>query len=255
MSSVLGVNRASRLSAWVDMLQGAAGLVLVLFMWAHMFMVSSILLGKDAMYFVSRMFEGEPLLGKPYPILVSGVAIFIFTALAVHAVLALRRFPSSAQQYRVLHRHIGGLRHGDTTLWYVQVITGFALFFLASVHIYQLMLHPGDIGPYASSDRIWSGRFWPLYLVLLFVVEIHGGIGIYRLVIKWGWFLGADPKRGRKRLKIIKWLLTAFFLVLGLMTLAAYMKIGMEHEAQAGERYVPAHLQSSHSSQLPTSQH
>ena len=142
-----------------------------------------------------------------------------------------------------MHRHIAGLRHGDTTLWYVQVITGFALFFLASVHLYQLLMHPGDIGPYASSDRIWSGRFWPLYLVLLFVVEIHGGIGIYRLVIKWGWFLGDNPRRGRRRLQIIKWLLTAFFLILGLLTLAAYMKIGMEHESRAGERYVPSYLQ------------
>lgn len=244
MSQMMAVNRPSRVSAWIDMLQGATGLLLVLFMWAHMFMVSSILLGKDAMYFVSRMFEGEPILGKPYPILVSGVAIFIFSALLIHAFLALRRFPSSTGQYQAMHRHVVGLRHGDTTLWTIQVVTGFALFFLASVHLYQLMMHPGDIGPYASSDRIWSGRFWPLYLVLLFVVEIHGGVGIYRLVVKWGWFLGADPRRGRRRLKLIKWLLTTFFLLLGLLTLAAYMKIGIEHEAQAGERYLPAHKQS-----------
>jgi len=65
-----------RWPAWWDMAQGASGLVLVLFMWMHMFMVSSILLGKDAMYFVARMFEGEPLFGKPYPFLVSGFAAF-----------------------------------------------------------------------------------------------------------------------------------------------------------------------------------
>lgn len=222
------------------MVQGATGLFLVLFMWVHMFMVSSILLGKDAMYFVSRMFEGEPILGKPYPILVSGFAVVILSLIMVHAFLALRRFPASAGQYQTLHRHIGQLKHSDTTFWYVQVITGFILFFLASVHLYQLITHPSDIGPYASSDRVWSGWVWPLYLVLLFVVELHAGIGIYRLVLKWGLFLGDNPKRNRHRLHVIKWALTAFFLVLGLLTLATYMKIGAEHEERAGERYVPS---------------
>lgn len=228
--------------ARLDLVQGGTGLLLVLFMWAHMFFVSSILLGKDAMYWVARMFEGEPLFGKAYPILVSLVAIFIFTAIVVHAVLALRKFPSSYREYHAMHQHLGRFRHGDTLLWYVQVATGFALFFLASVHLYQLTFHPADIGPYASSDRVWSGRMWPLYLVLLFVVELHGGIGIYRLVIKWGLFLGNNPKKNRRRLQFVKWAITTFFLVLGLATLAAYMKIGAEHADRVGERYVPTHI-------------
>ena len=44
------------------------------------------------------------------------------------------------------------------------------------------------------------------------------------------------PNANRRRLKTLKWALTAFFLVLGLATLAAYMKIGIEHAAHAGER-------------------
>ena len=231
----------NRWPAWMDMAQGATGLVLVLFMWTHMFLVSSILLGKDAMYFVARLFEAEPILGKPYPILVSLFAAFILTLIVVHAVLALRKFPNSASQYRTLHQHLGSLKHTDSSLWYVQVLTGFALFFLASVHLYQLMTHPADIGPYASSDRVWSGRVWPLYLILLFVVELHAGIGIYRLVIKWGLFLGDNAKRNRKILHSIKWALTIFFIVLGLFTLAAYMKIGAEHADRVGERYVPSY--------------
>ena len=46
-------------------------------MWAHMLFVSSILLGEDAMYFVARLFEAEPIFGKPYPILVSGVLVSV----------------------------------------------------------------------------------------------------------------------------------------------------------------------------------
>ncbi|TVZ40660.1 succinate dehydrogenase subunit C [Alteromonadaceae bacterium 2753L.S.0a.02] len=240
MSAVEQAVKPSRWPAYMDMVQGATGLFLVLFMWAHMFMVSSILLGKDAMFWVARMFEAEPIFGKPYPMLVSGFAVFILALIMIHAFLALRRFPASAGQYHTIHRHIGNLKHSDTTLWYVQVVTGFALFFMASVHLYQLISHPANIGPYASSDRVWSGMMWPLYLILLFVVELHAGIGIYRLVIKWGLFLGDNPKRNRHRLHVLKWLLTVFFLVLGLATLAAYMKIGYQHADQAGERYVPS---------------
>ncbi|WP_188149998.1 fumarate reductase cytochrome b subunit [Teredinibacter waterburyi] len=242
----------NRWPAWMDMAQGATGLILVLFMWTHMFLVSSILLGKDAMYFVARLFEGEPMLGKPYPILVSLFAVFILTLIVVHAVLALRKFPNSASQYRTLHQHLGNLKHADSSLWYVQVLTGFALFFLASVHLYQLITHPADIGPYASSDRVWSGRVWPLYLILLFVVELHAGIGIYRLVIKWGLFLGDNAKRNRKILHSIKWALTIFFIVLGLFTLGAYMKIGAEHADRVGERYVPSYHQTESNHQIQT---
>src|SRR5690606_4990244 len=88
----------SRWPARLDVIQGVTGLLLVLFMWAHMGFVSSILLGKDAMYFVARMFEGEPIFGKPYPFLVSIVAAVVFILFAVHALLALRKFPSSFSQ-------------------------------------------------------------------------------------------------------------------------------------------------------------
>ena len=46
----------------------------------------------------------------------------------------------------------------------------------------------------------------------------------------------------RELLKRLKWGITVFFLALGLLTLAAYMKIGYEHRNRAGERYIPSHL-------------
>ncbi|HZI84613.1 MAG TPA: succinate dehydrogenase/fumarate reductase cytochrome b subunit, partial [Casimicrobiaceae bacterium] len=71
-------------------------------------------------------------------------------------------------------------------------------------------------------------------------VEVHGGIGMYRLAVKWGWFAGDDPDATRRRLKAAKWAMTVFFLALGFATLAAYAKIGFDHAARYGERYVPA---------------
>ena len=243
-------SKLSRWPAWLDIIQGGTGLFLVLFMWVHMIFVSSILLGKDAMYTVARLFEGEPFFGEPYPILVSLFAIFILTVIVIHAVVAVRKIPSSYREYSKLNQHLGRFKHHDSLLWYVQVVTGFVLMFLATVHLYQLIMHPADIGPYASSDRVWSGRMWPFYLILLFVVEIHGGVGLYRLIIKWGWFLGDDVKKARKRLQKIKWSITGFFLVLGLLTLGAYMKIGADHADNVGERYQPL---AQYSSYLPNS--
>ncbi|HEY6131331.1 MAG TPA: fumarate reductase cytochrome b subunit, partial [Halioglobus sp.] len=231
-----------RVSVWparVDVLQSLSGLLLVLFVWAHMFFESSILLGTDAMYRVSRMFEGEPLFGRPYPLLVSAVGIVVFLLIAGHAILALRKFPGSTQQYRQFHRHMSALRHSDTTLWYVQVVTGFCLFFLVSVHLYIVITQPGNIGPYASSDRIWSGRFWILYALLLVTVHLHAGIGFYRLAMKWGPLSTANSKVVRARLKVAMWCIVVFFLCLGTASLLTYMKIGYEHADHVGEPYIP----------------
>lgn len=232
--------RKSRWPARMDLAQSLTGLVLGLFMWGHMFFVSSILVSKDAMWTITKLFEGYFFFGTAYPGMVSVIVAGIFALVVVHAFLAMRKFPANYRQYRDFTGHRRMMRHGDTTLWWLQAVTGFLLFFIAAAHLYQMMMHPGDIGPYASADRVWSGRWWPLYLVALFCVELHAGIGLYRLAVKWGWFVGPDANAGRKRLQALKWSLTVFFLVLGLATLGAYMKIGYDHRDRVGERYTPA---------------
>ncbi len=233
-------HRHDRWPARLDLAQSLSGLLLALFMWAHMLLVSSILLGKEAMYTVAKALEGQFVFGRPVPVLVSFAVAGVAALIVVHALLAMRKFPGGWRALATFGEHRRTLRHGDTTLWWVQAVTGFALFFLASPHLVQMLLHPELIGPYESGDRVWSGRWWPVYLVLLFAVELHAGIGLYRLAVKWGWPAGADPGRMRARLKTLKWGLTVVLLVLGLATLAAYMKIGHEHRERAGERYVPA---------------
>ena len=245
LTSALPLSAPQQLRRWparLDFLQSATGLALGLFMWVHMFFVSSILLGKEAMWTVARMFEGYFIFGSPQYWLVSLLVATVFTLFIVHAALALRKFPTSYRQYRTYRDHLKGMRHEDTTLWYWQVVTGFALFFMASVHLYIMMTHPDRIGPFESADRVWSDLMWPLYLVMLFAVEFHGGVGLYRVALKWGWFEKGDPVATRHRLRAFKWALTAFFLILGVATLAAYMKIGIEHAPNYGQHYVPAAL-------------
>lgn len=231
-------NRSSG-AAWLDLIQGATGFALVLFMWAHLFAVSSILLGKEAMYRVARFFEGSLFFAEPKPILVSLIALLIFILFAIHAVLAIRKIPGSYRQYRVYLNHVRNMRHEETTLWLLQVITGLVLMFFATAHLYEMFMHPADIGPYASADRMVSGGMLPLGIVLLLAAEVHAGIGLYRLIIKWGWFGLTDTPQKRGRLRVAIYSLVGFMLLLGLLTQAAYVKIGLEHRENAGERYHP----------------
>ena len=232
--------RKSRWPARLDLAQGATGLVLVLFMWGHMFFVSSILLGRDAMWAVARFFEGYFFFGRAYPWIVSVAVAGVAALIVAHAALALRKFPASYRQFATFRAHMHVMDHGDTTLWFWQVLTGFAMFFLAPAHLYVMLSRPDRIGPFESADRVWSDHFWPLYVLLLLAVELHAGVGLYRLAVKWGWLPGSDADATRRNLKRLKWALTVFFLALGLATLAAYVKIGIEHQASYGERYVPA---------------
>lgn len=232
----------SRWPARMDLAQSLSGLFLGLFMWGHMLFVSSILISQDVMWAITKLFEGYFFFGRAFPGIVSVIVLLILVTLITHAFLAMRKFPANYQQYRAFIGHKKLLHHSDTTLWWWQCVTGFALFFLATVHLYQMLMHPGLIGPLESGERVWSGRWWPIYLVMLFCVELHGGIGLYRLAVKWGWFMGRDPAKGRERLTILKWALTVFFLLLGLVTLAAYAKIGYQNRNTSGERYTPAWL-------------
>lgn len=242
---VAGVKQVElqHMPAWLDFLQSASGLLLALFMWGHMAFVSSILISKDAMYTVTRFFEGEYIFGKPYPVIVTVIVSLIFIIFIAHAGLAMRKFPSSYKQYRVFLTHRKQLQHSDTSLWLIQAITGFAMFFLGTAHLYTMLTHSADIGPFASADRVWSGGSWILDLPLLLAVEFHGGIGLYRLAVKWGWFDGSNPRRNRIRLKRFMWGMIGFLLMLGMMSLAAYMKIGQAHAEKAGEHYIPPVLQ------------
>ena len=229
----------SRWPARLDLLQSGTGLFLALFMWGHMFFVSSILISNDAMWTITKFFEGYFFFGRPYPAIVSLVVAAVIAMLVVHAFLAVRKFPIDYRQFTLFRSHMKMMRHEDTTLWFWQVFTGFALFFLAAPHLFVVLTHPELIGPFESSDRVWTGHYWPLYILLLLAVEFHGGIGLYRLAVKWGWFEGRDPDATRKRLKTLKWALTVFFLLLGFTTLGAYIKIGIRHAPYYGERYIP----------------
>ena len=58
-------------------------------------------------------------------------------------------------------------------------------------------------------------------------MELHGSIGLYRLAVKWGWFESKTPELTLKRLRNFKLFISSFFIILGLLTYAAYVKKGL----------------------------
>ena len=70
--------RKSRLPAKLDFMQSFTGGFLALFMWAHMLLVSSILISKDFMYTVTKLLEGSFIFEGGNPLLVTIAAAVIF---------------------------------------------------------------------------------------------------------------------------------------------------------------------------------
>ncbi len=238
--------KKSRLPARLDFLQSGTGLILGLFMWVHMLLVGSIILGKGAFNWVAKTMELAFLSdsGHGYPIAVFFAVSGIFTLFIIHAMLGMRKFPISWKQHRIMRDQMSMMKHQDTNYWYIQALTGFIMFFAGSVHLYIMLTNPGSIDPYLSADRMVSGNMWFVYLILLICVELHGTIGLYRLCMKWGWLQGKDDisgKASRAKLKQLKNRLTIFFLSIGVLALLVFIVIGIGHRDNVGQRYSSGH--------------
>jgi fumarate reductase subunit C len=69
-----------------------------------------------------------------------------------------------------------------------------------------------------SAARIRSGAWVFFYLLLLPLVELHVGIGLYRIAVKCGFV----QRTGRKGLKRGENLLTLIFISIGVLTLIRF---------------------------------
>lgn len=221
-----------KIQAKLDLWQSLSGLLLALFLLTHLLLVSSILISKEAMGFITHMMEASFLSesGEGYPIIVSIIALFIFILVFIHAVLAMRKLPSNWNQHKKLQKHLKLMPHNDTKSWRLQAITGVIIMFLVPAHLFIMFTEPETIGPVDSSIRVYQQGFWLLYLPLLIAAELHSTIGLYRLCIKWGWFMGDTSNVIKRRNKIaaLKIIASAVFLLIGLITLYTYYQIGSQ---------------------------
>ena len=232
----------------LDAISTGTGVFLALFMWGHMFFVSSILTGERGFNWISDLFEHYWL---AQPTLVVVTIVFF-----VHFVTASRKIPAKlAERKRVKklgddisssewkfskedRKELEKIRpHKETSLWIWQVRSGMVILALGSVHLFVVMadvvertFNIGEglgINAAETMDRV-QGGMWILYAVLLFAVEVHAGIGLYRVTVKWG--LGAKIPFNGKRItrgmaqkmeRIVLW----FFLIIGFITLLVMARV------------------------------
>jgi len=184
------VGKGKKGDLYADLLGSATGLFLASFLWVHMLFVATILFGTTIFNYVPHILD------TTY-ISYFGIAMVIF-AILLHLVMAGRRIPTRFQEQRIVWQHARRLGHRDTWLWVLQIITGMTILILASIHIF-IVLWGWPIDAATSAGRIQDRLIW-LYLILLPVGELHAGIGVYRLFVKWGWI---ERDQVRKVLNIV----------------------------------------------------
>lgn len=218
----MGIINRDKLSGWLDISQSVSGVVLAIFLWTHLILVSSILLGAEAMTWVAKTMELSFLSadGHGYPWVVTIIAVIIAVIALVHVLVAAHKMPLNLRQQKALKRQLNVVNHGDTRLWVWQAATGVVIFLLLPVHLWLIGAAPETIGPYGSAERIWQQGVWLLYLPLLLCVELHAAIGVYRVAVKWG---AARDLNSRSRLKKIKSIISVIFILVGIASLLAFL--------------------------------
>ncbi len=188
---------------WFQMLSGAA---LVLFMWSHMLLVSSVLVSPNVMNSIANFFE------TTYMAQVGGPLVFL--AFLGHFILAARKIPFTADGQEKAWAQARMLKHRDTWLWLVQVITAMIILLLGAAHMW-VILTDLPITAYKSAARMQSDGWLWFYLLLLPLIELHVSIGAYRIAVKWG-FIQSDKRPLAKKLELYMFV---GFMILGLATI------------------------------------
>jgi fumarate reductase subunit C len=221
-----------------ELVSGASGLVLALFMWGHVLLVGSILTGERGFDWLATMLENY-YIAQP-------TVLFIFALFLLHAVLAARKIPAQLEERKRIVRLSKDLQksgkepianrrpdspfqpHIESMLWIWQVRTGMVILVLGSFHLILIAVdvftplygnHAG-LESATTMARVSAGLWLP-YALLLLCVEFHAGVGLYRLAIKWG----AGVFLSRKTLHRIERFL--FWTILGLGTVTLLVLAGL----------------------------
>jgi fumarate reductase subunit C len=212
IDTTIYIRTPSRISAYLDWLQMLTGVSLILFMWSHMVLVASVNLGAEAMNTLARFFE------YTYMAQVGG-PIIAFTFL-LHFLLAARKIPFRAEQQAIIWKHSRMLHHTDTWLWLIQAFTAMIILIMGAIHMWTVLTDL-PITAAKSAARVQGGFWLVFYLILLPMVELHVGIGFYRIAVKWG----LVRQKGRKGLKRFENVLTGIFILIGLITIIRFLTL------------------------------
>lgn len=212
IDTAIYVRAPSRASAYLDWLQMLTGAGLILFMWSHMVLVASVNLGANVMNAIAWFFEATLMAQVGGPI--------IGCTFLLHFLLAARKVPFRSEQQGVIWKHSRMLHHTDTWLWVVQAFTAMVILIMGAIHMWTVLTDL-PITAQKSAARIQGGFWLVFYLILLPMVELHVGIGFYRILVKWG----VIQRKGRKGLKKFENILTGIFILIGLITIVRFMTL------------------------------
>ncbi len=212
IDTAIYVRTPDRTSAYLDWLQMLTGAGLILFMWSHMILVASVNLGAGAMNTLAYFFEATYMAQVGGPI--------IGATFLLHFLLAARKVPFRVEQQSTIWKHTKMLHHLDTWLWLIQVFTAMVILIMGSIHMWTILTDL-PITAAKSAARIQGGFWLVFYLILLPMVELHVGIGFYRIAVKWG-FIKRKERKGFKKFENI---LTAVFILIGLITIVRFMTL------------------------------
>jgi fumarate reductase subunit C len=209
-SQTLALSRPSlRTAAYLDFIQMLTGVGLILFMWSHMILVASINLGPETMNRLAKFLEDT------YMAQVGGPLIAV--TFLLHFVLAARKLPFRSQEQQAMWAHSRRLHHLDTWLWIIQAGTAMIILIMGSIHIWTV-LTTLPITAAKSAARIQGGFWLIFYILLLPLIELHVGIGFYRIGVKWG----VITRSNRPFYKRFENILTLIFLIIGAFTLVSF---------------------------------
>lgn len=208
-----GGRGAVRTEAYLDLFQMVTGVGLVAFMWTHMVLVASVNLdlgGGRVMNAIARFFESTYMAQIGGPV--------IAAVMLSHFIVAARKIPFRAGEQKAIWRHSVNFNHLDTWLWVVQAATAFIILIMGSIHMWTVLISL-PITAAKSAGRIQGGWWLLFYLVLLPMIELHVGIGIYRIGVKWGFIKRAN----RKALHGFENRLTLIMIGIGLLSLFTFL--------------------------------
>ena len=98
--------KKSKMPARLDFIQSATGLFLGLFMWLHMFFVSTILVSEEFFNSVVHFLELRFVYDNPImSYITSFLAACVLIIFIIHAGLAMRKFPINFRQFQILRTH------------------------------------------------------------------------------------------------------------------------------------------------------
>jgi fumarate reductase subunit C len=174
-----------------------------------MVLVSSVLVSPALMDAIAWFFEATYLVQAGGPV--------IFACFIVHFILAARKIPFTSRDQAMAWTHARMLRHRDTWLWMVQVVTAMIILVMGATHMW-VVLNDLPITAERSAARVASGGWLWFYFILLPMAELHVGVGAYRIGVKWG-FVTRQNRPAAKRIEVCMF---GVFMIIGVVTLLAF---------------------------------